>query len=84
MTMKHTKGPWKVEEPTLTYREWVIRDEAMNDLASVRDKYDSHLIASAPEMLEMLEEVILILSAKDIGVRPSEKLKAVIRKAKGE
>lgn len=70
MKPKHTPGPWRIETENETGIPTIsIRDGLNQQIATVnpyrlawRDA-DARLIAAAPEMLEALERVAVMLSA---------------------
>lgn len=90
-TPKHTKGPWVCVPKdgsdgwTGIYKE---DKEGRELLADVHLEANAHLITTAPEMLEALELALNCLEnlpAKCTAERYAiEKLKAAIKKARGE
>lgn len=93
LKMKHTAGPWKVSnyrpnqviarDPKESTYE--IGDDKFCPLAMVPEIADAHLIASAPELLEALKNIIADDEMRD-GDLPQELVnmaKAVIFKAEG-
>jgi len=63
--MKHTKGPWEVEGKSPNGTFTIRANKGTKDIAWVNDHFNekddgkpnANLIASAPEMLEMLKEI---------------------------
>lgn len=53
--MKHTKGPWKAEKTGLIYQETTNRGVAR--LVSIGTEQDAHLIAAAPDLLQLAIEL---------------------------
>lgn len=100
--IKHTAGPWRVEPPSKGSKQPIIQGaEWSGEVAVVfgddgedNIKANAALIAAAPELLEVLEEVKRIASSnRDIlkgaphysGLwRIEEIAAAIIAKAKGE
>lgn len=93
--MKHTKGPWHICEVTGRYLRY-IRDEKgfcvaeaikpQNSSASYIDiDANAHLIAAAPDLLAICEEIIDVLKWRPIDRSPETlgRLRAAIAKAKG-
>ena len=97
--MSHTPGPWKVDKNHKGFVD--IRrdvDSYTSDIAIVWDFYaesNASLIASAPDMLEVLEEVVAL--TENLPVCPfcscvldhrpdclSHEIDAAIRKARGK
>ena len=97
--MTHTPGPWKVDKNHKGFVD--IRrdvDSYTSDIAIVWDFYaesNASLIASAPDMLEVLEEVVALTENLQVcpfcgcvlDHRPdclSHEIDAAIRKARGK
>ena len=92
--MSHTQGPWKVDK---NHKGFVnIRrdvDSYTSDIATVWDFYaenyesNAHLIAAAPELLAVLEELresASYWSEYDVPLGIVERIESAIRKARGE
>lgn len=88
MTGKHTRGPWKVNIHNIPGYAAQVLDEDGDLLCDLdfrkggKDEEDAnaHLIAAAPDLLEVLEEILLLPDAGD----SMKKAKAVINKARGK
>jgi hypothetical protein len=94
---KHTPGPWEVDHDGPS-RPIILTGNGMLSISMYEDGHwvsyeneenDAHLIAAAPELLEMLQKVLPILD--DMRVINSKKYsdvfwktRALIAKAKGE
>ena len=54
--LKHTKGPWVVDEigPPHPYTLYIVRAEGFGQIMQTVCKEDARLIAAAPEMLDAL------------------------------
>lgn len=61
--MRHT--PWKVVESNFFGKNYYVEDSKGNTLAAFSDKSTAELIASAPELLQMLNTVIDQISSPD-------------------
>ena len=95
MTTKHTPGPWKLSGANTVHGADCIvafvgtADEEVRRLSGERQSADAHLIAAAPDLLEMLEEMA---AQHYCGCRhpackrckDDDACAAVIAKAKGE
>lgn len=56
--MKHTKGPWAVDDKKARYTFVQANGQApCNEDATPEAQANAHLIAAAPEMLEELEQL---------------------------
>ena len=90
----HTQGPWTVSQPSGSYIEAPTGGIAA--LTYGASKADAHLIAAAPDMLELLVETqealdVLADDAEDAGyharaesaAKLAMRLRAAITKAKG-
>ncbi len=80
----HTQGPWTVSKPSGNYIEAPTGGIAA--LTYGATKADAHLIAAAPDMLAVLEDMDAIF--RDEGIPAgwalvAQELLAVIDKAKG-
>lgn len=80
---KFTKGEWNVQFGTMVFSSSAIEHEQICD---TDNKFDAHLIASAPEMYEMLDEVLNVLGHE---LNPTNKsyikaIKELLAKARGE
>lgn len=86
---KHTPAPWAVrEDQPFTFR--VISPVTKEGLAICGSLPDAHLIAAGPEMLEMLENMVDVLTILTKGTDKElygqiklEALEQLITKAKG-
>jgi len=93
--MTHTSGPWKVAENlfgnTASYEVYTnVTTKSGNggytricQVTPKDQKANAHLIAAAPDMLAMLEE-IREWAYRWSEIRTVEQLDKVIRKARGE
>lgn len=97
MEAKHTKGPWKIEPPHTSIRIAgpmsrvnIICEVTASAYAgeapeyNQEDRANARLIASAPELLEAVEELYEAIDSS-IELTPDllQKVAGVIRKAKG-
>ena len=92
----HTPGPWKIRRPVLsriiaTPDCYVV--ETPDDIVCVANtKADARLIAAAPEMVELLDDVAMELSIVSPILRPAnghvealiERIDALLRRIEGE
>ena len=76
--MKHTKGPWTLVGKTICDEDGDSCIEILSGLNS-----DLKLIASAPELLEALEEVLRCGPHAGQNGDLLKQIEAVIKKAKG-
>ena len=82
--MKHTKGPWKMREHILDYRELHIIESGNDEVCEIpkltlNHRGNADLIVAAPELLDAAEYAIKELG-QIIGLVP---LIAAVYKAKG-
>ena len=85
--MKHTPGPWIIQNQSDNGNMYHIESEGWGIIHRIEDTsnepfYNARLIAAAPEMLALLERMV-----DDPELTPEEGLKLakdVIRKATGE
>ena len=92
--MKPTQGPWRVEEsqlhPSSEKTGYTIVTDAFDVVSghlAIRRQADAALIAAAPAMLEVLEEVeecSRYWSEYDVPLGLHDRIKAAIAKARGE
>ncbi len=94
--MSHTPGPWEVatkqdcNEEGLYDRECGVFAAIDGDLATIAMPWlesDAHLIAAAPDMLAMLEELrecAYCWCEYEVPVGIVDRLDEVIKKARGE
>lgn len=97
MSAKHTPGPWEVTpshhsqgEPTV----WRIMPVASKGMGWTEGRYlsvagciakeDADLIATAPELLEALEEAFPYINSSNADSHILELCRKVIAKSKGE
>ena len=83
-TSGHTRGPW-YESETGTHQGLIVNEETGENVAVSYDKDNARLIASAPEMLEVLEKILHADSFK-CGVEDMHlvtKAVKIVSKAKG-
>lgn len=78
--MKHTKGPWIASAPYVKVNTNLGYILTLADYDRATQVADSHLIAAAPEMLEILES---FLGGDDLESRFYAVVE-VVKKAKGE
>lgn len=93
--MRHTPGPWKQPRPTLDGKAIFIADSTGNwDICLITPKFapsveeaqaNARLIASAPDMLDMLQELSQWLTCPDCSpatvTHIKERIDAVIARA---
>ena len=87
--MKHTQGKWEAEEWCGGENSYVIVCEEqivakLPTLSTEESESNANLIASAPEMLEMLKEASFILGEHQIEEASRDKLINLIAKAEGK
>ena len=95
--MSHTPGPWKVTAGIVDNPRLIVEDDIGNPVCamSLRGVYgdtvkmtaNAHLIAAAPEMLAILEELresASYWSEYDVPLGIVERIESAIRKARGE
>lgn len=63
--MSHTTGPWVVD---IDGRNIIGQGNGYPVVAKVKRDEDARLIASAPEMLEALKDIISTFDSVDMGV----------------
>lgn len=86
--MKHTKGPWATlsGERNKTYivnhTDQLSRVHIAQMLNAEDSKANAQLIASAPDLLEALEQLLMLIDLEDLEV--VEIINKAIAKAKGE
>jgi hypothetical protein len=76
----HTPGPWK-HDPT-----WGIIKHGKTEICALHsgNLANSNLIASAPDLLQVVEDYVLLCDLHDyVGAVP-DAARAALRKAKGE
>lgn len=94
MKPKHTPGKWRVLKPDVSFPD-VVSDIGIPDhwvpvcrVRSDAGSFDAHLIASAPEMLEVLEYLHKRIFIEEVAGhfhhQMLHKLEEVLAKAKGE
>jgi hypothetical protein len=93
MSGKHTHGPWLVhgnstlhmnDKQIASLRNHKVVTHAPEAIDARADVYNAHLIASAPDLLALLEELIDIEGPQPGHIEWANKVKAAIRKARGE
>ena len=99
MGIKHTAGPWVLGESSggrhfraVNAREhselatvvWVMEDDDAEGAPSPGCEANAHLICAAPDLLEVLEDLIAATQHLDPCPATVEKARAAIAKAKGE
>lgn len=86
MTIKHTQGSWKAVfkhgQSGPDYYNIVDNDDVK--LCEVIDTSTADLIASAPDMLEALEDLLRDIPIKHRPIESFKKAIQATRKAKGE
>lgn len=86
--MKHTPGPWKIDENKDLPLAVIIDDDDGMGIAEIGEYTEenianANLIAAAPDMLSALEVVMdTLLNTKESGWI-TDKVKNAIKKAKG-
>ena len=85
MADKHTPGPWKIGTPPPNGEQTVGTDQGLMVAVAttgvgVKTKANAHLIAAAPELLDVLEELVAEFGVCGL----TEKARAAIAKATGE
>lgn len=83
--MKHTKGPWKIGKRAMD--TIFSGDDAIADVFPnvVSGKANARLIASAPELLEAVKELIEIcITEGNWETKQASKFRNLIAKAEGE
>ena len=85
-TPKHTKGPWKVRlglyDVTNDSNFLVACDSPF--LPDEECKANAHLIAAAPEMLELIEAIHFEMTRENGHMYLPSELLRVIKKARGD
>lgn len=84
---KHTPGPWEAFTEESFSGWWAVQDGNGHEIGSGDggfDEEDARLMASAPELLEALEEAVCALDVCGKDYRATEIGRAAIAKAKGE
>jgi len=91
--MKHTPGPWKLGKVADTVITEAIAPIFKSHLEyyggeliaeSISINADRHLIATAPDMLNALEEVLKFHDEHEHDLNVWENVRKVVAKAKGE
>lgn len=82
--MKYTKGPWKVEGSEIWNQNTFIATINTTHISKTNDKANADLIATAPELLEMLAHVFDSYEIKMLSPSDNDAIVALIKKAKGE
>ncbi len=87
--MKHTKGPWKAvnngphhNNPDITNFEIQFWEDGECVVDHVYEKADAHLIAAAPDMFDVLIDILH--HEQDIDISTVASIKSVLKKASGE
>jgi len=85
MADKHTPGPWKIGTPPPNGEQTVGTDQGLmvavaTTGAGVQTKANASLIAAAPDLLDVLEELVAEFGVCGL----TEKARAAIAKATGE
>lgn len=82
-TPKHTKGPWNFNQNTgfiTSERGFIVAENVLS--------MNTHLIAAAPEMYEMLDALQAALSIgvyeKEGYINVSNQISSILKKARGE
>ncbi len=88
MTTKHTPAPWHYQPGRDSRPPYVIRGSeggfVVIGMTADRQEADAALIASAPELLAMVELMLPWLEADERAWKELSEAQAVITKAKGE
>ena len=88
MKTKFTKGPWEIEQCDLpiTKSEYFDVNTASGQcVADTYYKYDAHLIASAPDIYKMLDEIAINMHKTDSGcIQDIISIELLLAKARGE
>jgi hypothetical protein len=90
--MKHTPGPWEIEDGWVidTDKRTICNPRCMDpsDAGNITEMgHNTYLIAAAPELLEVCEEILFYWSCcepQNAKVQLEKKLSDIINKAKGE
>ena len=96
--MNHTPGPWTLRQSGEANHhtidnpnsKWLVVIKQNGELSSVIQESNARLIASAPELLEVLEELIAITPFRGSSVYHTDivaiqaKARQIITKAKGD
>jgi hypothetical protein len=84
---KHTPGPWTVGGPTGYFYQLEINPSIGKVYGAGEElKANARLIAAAPELLEVLEELMSMRSKCYIPISPlwDDKARAVLARVKGK
>jgi len=83
----HTKGPWKVENGSVythDQKRIALMDREEPQTSPIERDTNAQLIASAPDMLEVLEAVLAMVDNGAAQNISGDSIARVVRKAKGE
>ena len=87
----HTPGPWVVDEigPPHEYIRFVVRAEGRGQIMQTLCREDARLIASAPEMLSVISDLLQVVDPYNTGWMQHQRdaiarAKSVIQKATGQ
>lgn len=88
-----TKGPWSIADSSYDRSpgdegpRWDVHIPHAQTIANVREEADAHLIASAPDLYEALDEIISYSGGADSALDDEyvmERAHAALAKARGE
>jgi len=91
--MAHTPGPWEVKQTTLDWSiqaedgTHIIDDQPRGGFGDTVDKANAHLIASAPNLLQILESLLNRWDGYAFDGDPEvwrKQALEIIKKARGE
>lgn len=86
--MKHTKGPWRLEDNGANTRIETIEGKAIGAAWECDDDFaNAHLMAAAPELYELLSKIntaFYTRASKAEWMELMEHTKPLLQKARGE
>ncbi len=85
---KFTSGEWFADKPDSSNGWWDVNSDANGEVAVCYDaetaKFDAHLIAAAPKMYEMLDEIYTSACMTGETSETLEDIKQLLAQARGE